>query len=223
MESYLKVRPAHSNQLYLILTGFAMKFLGVAALFLYIAGGIFFVVHNVDPLGKFVLWTLSNCDVPLLLITIVRPVVMLMLGTELYRVLITYFLSAVIVLVTINWSLNQLITLVSETAVQRSRIRVSRRILFMKAADSFRAFEVYFKKNQEVYAASIPAVIFCGSTLMVLSNYCAIKLHGMFSIVMYLIFPTLSVCVVMFVLTNIYCQLEANYERRVCMYMCIGQ
>jgi len=195
MESYLKVRPSQSNQLYLILVELAMKFLGGAAVFIYIAGGIFCVVYNVDPLGKFILWSPSNY-LPSFLIMLLRLAAVLLLGTELYRILVTYFLSVVIFLVTVNLSLKQLIKFISETSVQRSRIRVSRLILFMKAADSFKAFEVYFKKNKEVYAASIPAVIFFWSTLMVLSNYCAMKLTEVFSIVIYLIFPTFSVWVV---------------------------
>jgi len=108
---------------------------------------------------------------------------------------------AIILLVTLNITLQNLIKYINETSMQRSKIRVSRLIFFMKAVDAFRAFEVYFRKNECMYATCVPVIIYGGSTLIVLSNYCTIKLYGIVLPPEYFIFPVISFSVVIFLLT----------------------
>jgi len=66
----------------------------------------------------------------------------------------------------------------------------------MKAVDAFRALEIYFKKNEFAYAATIPIIIYCGSTLIVLGNNCTIKLYGVVFPLEYVMFPAISISVV---------------------------
>jgi len=146
MRIYLKGTTASPKHFYLTLIEYAMKFLAIAALLTYTIGGIATVFLNVDPLGRYFERILCN-SLSTITLFCVRTFVVLLLGSELYRILITYFLIAIILLVTLNITLQNLIQYINESAVQRSKIRVSRLIFFMKAVDAFRAFEVYFKKN----------------------------------------------------------------------------
>jgi len=169
MGTYLKGTAASPKHLYLILVEYAMKFLAITALLSYIIGGVAAVFWNVDPLGRYIEITLSNSLSPTTLLW-ARIFLFFLLGSELYRILITYFLVAIIFLVTLNITLQNLIKYINETSIQRSKIRVSRLIFFMKAVDAFRAFEVYFRKKECMYATCVPVIIYGGSTLIVLSN-----------------------------------------------------
>jgi len=201
MGTYLRRRTKPSSyNLYLALVKYALKFLVTAAFFTYTVGGIATVLLNVDPLGRYISRT-PYFPFPPLVSFCIRIILMLLLCSELYRVLMTYFLIAIILLVTLNITLQNLIKYINETPLQKSRIRVSRLILFMKATDAFRATEIYFKKNEPAYAASIPIIIYSGSALIVISNYCTIKLFGIVLPPEYFMFPIFSIFVVICLLT----------------------
>jgi len=57
------------------------------------------------------------------------------------------------------------------------------------------------KKSESFYATAIPMIIYCGSMLIVLSNYCTIRLYGIVNPALYSVFPILSVSVMVFNLT----------------------
>jgi len=200
MGAFLKGREARTKNSYLLLIEYAMKFLAIVALLIYTIAGTGIVILNVDPFGRYISRYFS-LYLPSLILLPVRIVLILLLGSELYRVFMTYLFIAIILLVTLNNTLQNLIKCITETSLQRSKIRISRLILFMKAVDAFRALEIYFKKNEFAYAATIPIIIYFSSTLIVLSNYCTIKLYGVVFPAEYFMFPAISMCVVIFVLT----------------------
>jgi len=200
MESFAKCKPVPSNQLYFTVLKYSMQFILVSLLFINSVGGVAIVLLNFDPLRRFVTYLFSNLLTPIQLIPI-RIIVFWLLGVDFYRTIVTYFLAALIFLVTLNSVLVQLTKHLSETVLQLSKFRIPKLILFMKAANAFRATEVYLKKNEFVYSTAIPIVIFSGSTLFVVTSYSTIKLCGIVFPPEYLIFPTLSIVVIIFVLT----------------------
>jgi len=95
MGTYLKGTPASPKHLYLILVEYAIRFLAIVALLIYTIGGVAAVFWNVDPLGRYINITLSNSLSPTTLLW-ARIIIFLLLGSELYRILITCFLIAII-------------------------------------------------------------------------------------------------------------------------------
>jgi len=194
MGTYLKGEAANPKRLYFILIECVMKFLTIGDLLIYTVGGTAAVVFKVDPFGRYIERLLSNSLSPTALFCI-RTFEILLIGSELYRVFMTYLPIAIILLVTLNSTLENLIKYINESSVQRSKIRISRLIFFMKAVDTFRVMKVYFRKNECVYATFIPIIIFSGSALIVVTNYCTIKLYGIVLPPIYFIFPVISLTV----------------------------
>jgi len=143
MGAFLKGREAKIKNWYLLVIECAMKFLAIAALLTFTITGTGIVILNVDPFDRYI-----SRYLPSLILFLVRAMLILLLGSELYRVFMTYFFIAIIVLVTLNNTLQNLIKYITETSVQRSKIRISKLVLFMKA---FRALEIYFKKNEPAF------------------------------------------------------------------------
>jgi len=99
--SYLKEIPDRGKKTYLVLVELAMQFIAFVALVIYTIGGIGCAFCNLDPLGRYIYFALSN-SIPSVAIYFLKIFAQLLLGTELYRVIIIFFYLTLIVLLTLN-------------------------------------------------------------------------------------------------------------------------